>query len=102
MKRAFPTRLYLWALGGIILYALSPFLAGMLAEGVAALLGCNLHVVPYDRCEVLGQDVRSTLYAIGMLAWQAPLTLTEGALGLVVWVLVLVLHLIWRRFRRVQ
>lgn len=98
MKRPFPTRRYIWALGSIILFALLPFLAGLFAEGWASLAGCNLHASPAEDCTILSQDFRSLLYATGMLTWLAPLTIVYGTSGIMLWALVLVTHVVWRRF----
>lgn len=98
MRPRFPTRRYIWALGSIILLALLPFLAGLFAEGGASLAGCSLHASPAEDCTLLGQDFHSVLDATGMLTWLAPLTLAYGTSGLVLWGLVLLAHLIWRRF----
>ncbi|MCC5962886.1 MAG: hypothetical protein JJU09_07140 [Rhodobacteraceae bacterium] len=99
MTRPFPKALYLAALTGILVLALSPFLAGIMAETGAALAGCDLHVGLTDDCVLLGYNTRNTLYAIGMLSWLAPLGILFGAIGLGVWAFVLAAHLIWRRPR---
>ena len=99
MTRPFPKAPYLATLTGILVLALSPFLAGIMAETGAALAGCDLHVGMTEECVLLGYNMRSTLYAIGMLSWLAPLGILFGTIGLGIWVFVLVVHLIWRRSR---
>lgn len=97
VPRVFPWRWYFCAFLAITLFAITPLLGGIIAEGMVTLTGCNFHHNSTSACTFIGQDIRQVLYMIGIMTWMGIVTLTYGAVALALSLLCLGLHLLWRR-----
>jgi MFS family permease len=100
--RRFPWLIYVLALVLILLVALAPVISVAIAGWIAETNGCVLHEGNINPCIVNGEDMGSTLYTMFVLGWFMLASLPFGAMALLAWLVVLVLHLLWRRRRRLQ
>jgi hypothetical protein len=98
--RRFPWWVYTLALALILLVALAPLISVMIAGTIAEANGCTLHEGFVNPCLVNGTDMGETLYAMGVMGWFMLATIPLGAMALVAWLVILVIHLIARRRRR--
>ncbi|HWU63921.1 MAG TPA: hypothetical protein VN112_18030 [Ensifer sp.] len=73
----------------IVLFALAPVLSAFLASGIADAHGCALDEGGVHPCIIGGNDYGETLSFMFVLAWFGLITIPLGALGLVVWCIVL-------------
>lgn len=67
---------------GILALAFSPVLVSLAAGAFASLNGCALDEGSAHTCVVLGVDLGSPLYALGVAGW---FTLATMPIGLVLW-----------------
>ena|ERR1017187_4597701 len=97
-SRKFPWVIYLIILGVILAIALAPVGSVILSSWIANAHGCQLDEGGTHPCVIGGTDYGTTLNTMFVLGWLMLLTLPVGALGALVWVLVLVIHRArWRR-----
>ncbi|MBI3775942.1 MAG: hypothetical protein HY273_10395 [Gammaproteobacteria bacterium] len=81
--------------GGVsILMALLPILPTLIAAYIAKTNQCVLHEGFANPCVVLGVDIGSTLYTMGVSAWMLILTVPAGAFSLLVSIIWLFVALI--------
>ena len=98
--RRFPWWVYGLALALILLVALAPLISVMIAGSIAETNGCTLHEGFVNPCMVNGTDMGETLYAMGVMGWFMLATIPLGAMALLAWLVILIIHLIVRRRRR--
>lgn len=73
----------------IVLFALIPVLSALLASMIAGANGCALDEGGVHPCMIGGTDYGETLSVMFVSGWFGLVTLPLGALGLVVWAIVL-------------
>lgn len=73
----------------ILLFALAPILSALLASWIADAHGCALDEGGVHPCLIGGADYGETLSVMFVSGWFAFVTLPLGALGFVVWCIVL-------------
>jgi hypothetical protein len=99
-QRRFPWWVYWIALAIILLVALAPVLSVIVAGSIADANGCALDEGSVHPCIVNGEDIGSTLYALGVMGWFMLATIPLGAGALLLWAVVLIAHrLYWGRKR---
>lgn len=80
----------------ILLFAGAPILSVVAAGTIASWNGCTLHEGFSNPCMVGGEDIGSTLYAMGVMGWFMIATIPLGFMALLVWTLV---WFLWVRLR---
>ena len=99
-QRRFPWWAYWIVLAIILLVALAPVLSVIVAGTIADANGCALDEGSVHPCIVNGEDIGSTLYALGVMGWFMLATIPLGAGALLLWAVVLIAHrLYWGRKR---
>ena len=99
-KRRFPWWVYLIVLAIILVVALVPLISVIIAGSIAEANGCALDEGSVHACIVGGNDIGSTLYAMGVMGWFMIATIPLGAGAVLVWAVVLIVHrLYWGRKR---
>ena len=93
-RRGFPALRYGIALVLIGLVAFGPVLAAMAADAIAAANGCSMADGADHTCLIGGLDLGPVLYFFYLLGWLTLITLPLGVIGLMVWGVVLVVHLV--------
>lgn len=68
--------------GAILLWMFLPMIPVFIAGAIASGCGCQLDEGNVHPCVVLGVDIGSTLYAMGVMGWFGLLTFPSGLLGL--------------------
>jgi hypothetical protein len=102
-RRRFPWRLYLVALGAIVLFAAAPILSVYFTYLVADAHGCTVNEASVNPCIVMGSDWGETLYFTGMMGWFMLATIPLGGGALIVWVVMTTIHFIaWRRASKAE
>ena len=97
-KRRFPWWVYWIVLAVILVVALAPLISVIIAGSIAEANGCALDEGSVHACIVGGNDMGSTLYAMGVMGWFMIATIPLGAGAVLVWVVVLIAHrLYWGR-----
>lgn len=97
-KKRFPWVLYLIALFIIAAVALAPVGSVVLASWIANAHGCRVDEGAVHPCLIGGKDYGPLLYTMGALGWLMIATIPGGALALLLWLLVLMLHRAgWRK-----
>jgi hypothetical protein len=97
-RRRFPWIPYALALVLILAFALWPVASVALSGWLAETNGCDLDEGSIHTCMIGGSDWGPTLYTMFVMGWFMLATLPMGAMGLAIWLLVLVAHyLVWRR-----
>lgn len=98
----FPWLVYALVLVLILAFALWPVASVALSGWLAQANGCDLDEGSIHACMIDGSDWGPTLYTMFVMGWFMLATLPMGAMGLAIWLLVLVAHyLVWRRRQRV-
>ncbi|WP_284343587.1 hypothetical protein [Devosia nitrariae] len=101
-RRRFPWIVYVLVLVLILAFALSPVASVAIAGWLAEANGCDLDEGSIHVCMIGDGDWGPTLYTMFVMGWFMLATLPMGAMGLAIWLLVLVAHyLVWRRRQRV-
>ena len=90
------------ALGLIVLFAALPMLAALAASGLASALGCSLKSGGAHACLLLGHDIGGALNVMFVGHWFAYMTIPGAVAALVVWIVVALILLVLRRWRRRQ
>jgi hypothetical protein len=97
-SRKFPWLIYLIVLAAILAVALAPVGSVVVAGLIAKSHGCQLDEGGVYPCVIGGTDYGTTLNTMFGLGWLMLLTLPVGALAVLAWAVVLVIHRIrWRR-----
>ena len=78
----------------ILLFALAPLLSPLMAGAIADMHGCALDEGGVHPCIIGGTDYGETLSVMFVSGWFAFVTLPLGALGLVVWAIVLTIVIV--------
>lgn len=88
----------------IIVLALSPLLATMVAGSIANANGCDLDEGSIHPCVVNGRDIGRDLYTWAMLGWLGIATVPLGlaVLGIYLAVVIVVSLIRWARRRKAQ
>jgi hypothetical protein len=93
-------RRMIWALAMILLFAALPVVSLLLAVLFATAFGCQLDEGSVHPCVVLGLDFGDLLYPMAVGGWFVMFTVPLAGLALLVWLVVLVVLLVRRRYRR--
>lgn len=93
-RRGFPWLRYVILTLVIIVLGLSPLMLAIGAGFVAEANGCALNEGSVNTCMVGGEDWGEGLYAAFVLGWFSLATIPLGAMGLGIFALVLIIHLI--------
>ena len=90
------------ALALIVLFAALPALAAVMASAVADALGCPLNEGGAHVCLLFGHDIGGVLNTMLASHWFAYMTIPGAVAALVVWIVVALILLVLRRWRRRQ
>lgn len=96
-RKRFPWIGYAVALMLILLLALTPLISIVIATTVAEANGCRLNEGGVNPCVIGGRDYAALLANMFVLGWLMFATLPLGALGALVWLVLLIVHLAARR-----
>jgi hypothetical protein len=94
--KRFPFVWYAIPLVLIILFATAPVISVLISGAIAEAHGCVLNEGGAHPCVINGTDWGSTLLTMFVLGWLMLFTLPAGAVALLIWLSVLVVHLITR------
>jgi hypothetical protein len=98
VRKRFPWILYWIVLAIIVLVALAPLGSVVACGWIANAHGCKVDEGSVHPCMINGKDYGQLLYTLGVLGWLMLLTLPVGALAVMIWLIVLILHRAsWRR-----
>ncbi len=86
----------------IVLFAALPVLATLTASALAGALGCSLTEGAAHVCVLFGHDIGGALGMVFVSHWFAYMTIPGAAAAFVVWVVVALILLALRRWRRRQ
>lgn len=92
LPRRFPWLVYWIVLALIVLLAALPLLSALGAGAIASANGCALDEGSVHPCIIGGADWGEALYGFGVLGWLMLASLPLGAVALVLWLIVLLLH----------
>jgi|ERR1044071_2932164 len=92
IQKRFPWLPYWIVLGFIVLFAVAPLISVIVCGVIANAHGCKVDEGSVHPCVIDGKDYGQLLYTLGVLGWLMLATLPIGALGGVVWLVVLLLH----------
>ena len=96
--KRFPWLIYWIVLFLVLVVMLSPIASVAVAGSLAHAYGCQVDEGSAHPCVIAGQDRGELLYTLGVLGWFMLLTLPAGAVALLVWLIVLLLHrAAWRK-----
>ena len=90
----------IWALAMILAFGALPVVSLLLAVLFATAFGCQLDEGSVHPCVVLGLDFGGLLYPMAVGGWFVMFTIPLAGLALLVWLIVLVVLLVRRRYRR--
>jgi hypothetical protein len=90
--RRFPWLVYWLVLLLILILAVLPLVSALAAGAVASANGCALDEGSIHPCLIGGVDRGELLYQLGVLGWLMLATIPLGAVGAVVWAIVLAIH----------
>ena len=90
--RRFPWLIYGLALLLILVLAVLPLISALGAGAVASANGCALDEGSIHPCLIGGVDRGELLYELGVLGWLMLATIPLGAIAVVLWVIVLMIH----------
>ena len=97
-SKKFPWVIYLIALLLILAVALAPLGSVMVCSWIANIHGCKVDEGSVYPCLIGGKDYGQLLYTLGVLGWLMIATIPGGALALMIWLIVLILHrATWRK-----
>ena len=96
-RAGFPWTPYVVALAIIAVIALFPVISVWLAYAIAEPNGCRVDEAGVYPCIVNGADIGGLLAFMALLGWLMLATIPFGAMALLLWAVVLVAHLIYRR-----
>lgn len=100
---AVPVRRFPWigygvALALIVFIAALPLISVFLTYLIADANGCRVDEGSVHPCVVMGVDIGGLLYTMGVLGWLMLASLPLGALAVIAWLAVLIVHYLARRF----
>jgi hypothetical protein len=93
-------RLMTWALALILLLGALPLVSMLLALLFGSAFDCGINEGFVQPCVVFGHDFGGLLYPMALAGWFAMFTIPLAGLALIVWLIVLVVLLFIRRYRR--
>jgi hypothetical protein len=97
-NKRFPWVIYVLALLAILAVALAPVGSVVVCSWVANTHSCKVDEGSVHPCIIRGHDYGQLLYTLGVLGWLMLVTLPGGALALMIWLIILILHRAsWRR-----
>ena len=97
-NKRFPWIIYVLALLAILAVALAPVGSVVVCSWVANTHSCRVDEGSVHPCIIRGHDYGQLLYTLGVLGWLMLVTLPGGALALMIWLIILILHRAsWRR-----
>jgi hypothetical protein len=99
MVARFPWRRYMVLAGGIVVLTLAPMLVAFGAYAIAGLNSCELNEGAVTPCIVLGADIGSILYTMGVMGWLGLMTLPVSTPALLALLVILIVHLVVHRRR---
>ena len=98
VRKRFPWILYWIALTIILLLALAPAGSVMACSWIANAHGCKVDEGSVHPCVINGKDYGQLLYTLGVLGWLMLVTLPGGAVAVMIWLVVLIVHRTsWRK-----
>src|SRR5690606_6560153 len=98
-RAGFPWTPYVVVLAIIAVIALFPVVSVWLAYLIAEPNNCRVDEAGVYPCIVNGADIGGLLAFMGLLGWLMLATVPLGAMALLLWAVVLVAHLIYRRIK---
>jgi hypothetical protein len=101
-KTGFPVWPYVVSFIAIVLFATWPVISVYFTYLVADANGCTVNEATVHPCMIWGSDWGELLYTTGVLGWFMLATVPLGALALIAWLVVLVVHIVLYRRRRAQ
>jgi hypothetical protein len=97
-NKRFPWVIYALALLAILAVTMAPVGSVVVCSWVANTHGCKVDEGSVHPCIIGGHDYGQLLYTLGVLGWLMLVTLPGGALALMIWLIVLILHRAsWRK-----
>ena len=97
-SRKFPWIIYWIVLFLILAVTLAPVGSVVVCSWIANSHGCRVDEGSVHPCVIGGKDYGQLLYTLGVLGWLMLVTLPGGALALLIWLIVLILHrATWRK-----
>ncbi len=98
VRKRFPWILYWTVLAILLLVALAPVGAVAACGSIANAHGCKVDEGSVHPCMINGKDYGQLLYTLGVLGWLMLVTLPVGALAVMIWLSIIILHRAsWRR-----
>jgi len=91
-SKGFPWVIYIILLIIIVAASLAPVASVAVAGWIANSNGCKLDEGSVHPCVIGGRDYGQLLYTLGVLGWLMLATLPGGALALMVWLIILIVH----------
>ena len=79
-----------------MLFAAAPLISVLIASSIAEAHGCMLDEGSVHPCVINGTDYGETLLTMAVLGWLMMFTLPVGAVALLVWLVVLIVHFVNR------
>ena len=96
-RRPFPWAAYAVVFAVIAVLALLPVASVFLAYTIAEPNGCRVDEAGIYPCVIAGVDFGPLLAYMAVSGWLMLASIPFGVMALVVWAVVLVVHLVWRR-----
>jgi hypothetical protein len=98
VRKRFPWVIYWIVLALILLVALAPIGSVMACGWIANAHGCKVDEGSVHPCIINGKDYGHMLYTLGVMGWLMLVTLPGGALAVMIWLIVLLVHRAnWRK-----
>src|SRR4029077_7113249 len=91
-NKGFPWIIYIILLIIIVAATLAPVASVAVAGWIANSNGCKLDEGSVHPCVIGGRDYGQLLYTLGVLGWLMLATIPGGALALMVWLIILIVH----------
>ncbi len=91
-SKRFPWAIYWIALVVLLMVMFAPVGSVTIAGTAANAFGCTVDEGSVHPCLIGGKDFGELLYTLGVLGWLMLLTLPIGALAVLIWIIVLLLH----------
>jgi hypothetical protein len=90
--KRFPAMGYLIVLVVIVFLATLPLISVFATYLIADANACTVNEANVHPCVVMGTDIGGLLYFLGMMGWFMLATIPLGAMAVLAWLVVLVIH----------
>src|SRR5262245_6382236 len=98
VRKRFPWVAYWIVLVLILIVAMSPIGSVMACGWIANAHNCKVDEGSVHPCIINGKDYGHMLYTLGVMGWLMLVTLPGGALAVMIWLIVLLVHRAnWRK-----